>query len=374
MTEGIRILAGGLLAREKALFILSNNIANINTPGYKRDIPFFQNYILKKITEKEFMEIKPLLDKIAPFNPLIEKAGKKFRIDPDIIRAMIMKESGGNPKAVSRAGAKGLMQLTDPVIKMYGVKDPFDPKENIMAGAKYLRYLLDRYNGDKKLALAAYNAGPTAVDRWGGIPPYRETVHYVMDVERWAKIMKKGRKVRPFVRTVIDMKPGKIEKTGNPLDLAIDGKGFFAIMTPFGLRYTRNGNFTINKDGVITTMTGEPLCSTKYDKIVIPRDAKLIEIDEDGKVYADKNFIAQILVLDFDEVKKEGENLFIALSDAKKPNCRILQGYLEASNVNPLREVTTLITNFRFFEASQTSLSAQDRTLQSLIREAPRLT
>lgn len=112
-------------------------------------------------------------------NSMIERAAGRHNLDPALIGAVIACESGDNPYAVSRRGAKGLMQLMDETAREYGVYNPFNPQQNINGGTTYLRDLLDRYNGDLRLAIAAYNAGPTAVDTYGGIPPYPETEDYV---------------------------------------------------------------------------------------------------------------------------------------------------------------------------------------------------
>jgi soluble lytic murein transglycosylase-like protein len=114
--------------------------------------------------------------------PLIKEASQMYNLDPELISAVIIQESGGNPYAVSRAGAKGLMQLMDSTAQELGVQEVFSPRENIMAGSKYLRKMLDRF-GDETLALASYNAGPGAVAKYNGIPPYRETQGYVQKVK-----------------------------------------------------------------------------------------------------------------------------------------------------------------------------------------------
>ena len=110
---------------------------------------------------------------------LIGDAARRHEVSPELIRAVIRQESGFNPFAVSRKGAQGLMQLMPQTARRLGVKDVFDPAENVQAGVKYLRQLLDRYEGDERLALAAYNAGEGAVDKYGGVPPYAETQDYV---------------------------------------------------------------------------------------------------------------------------------------------------------------------------------------------------
>jgi len=111
----------------------------------------------------------------------IDAAAAETKLDSALIASVIHAESGGNPKAVSPAGAKGLMQLADSTAQRYGVVDSFDPGENIRAGSRFLKHLMDKYK-DVKLALAAYNAGPGNVDRFGGIPPFKETRAYVARV------------------------------------------------------------------------------------------------------------------------------------------------------------------------------------------------
>ena len=113
---------------------------------------------------------------------LIRQAARFHRVDERLIKAVMRVESGGNPLAVSPKGALGLMQLMPQTAVLMGVKNPFDPGENVSGGVKYLKLCLTRFSGNLALALAAYNAGPQAVERYGGIPPYRETENYVVRV------------------------------------------------------------------------------------------------------------------------------------------------------------------------------------------------
>ena len=115
-------------------------------------------------------------------DPLVDDAAKKEGLDAKLVQAVIDRESASKPCAISPKGAQGLMQLMPAVATEFGVKDPFDAKENVAAGTRLLKQLLTKYNGDVSLALSAYNAGSARVDREGGIPPIPETINYVNDI------------------------------------------------------------------------------------------------------------------------------------------------------------------------------------------------
>jgi soluble lytic murein transglycosylase-like protein len=114
---------------------------------------------------------------------LVREAADRHRVDPALVRAVIETESGWNPGAISRKGAVGLMQLIPTTAQRFGVQDRFSPQQNVDAGVRYLKVLLERYDGNLDLALAAYNAGEGAVDRAHGIPAFRETRSYVQKVQ-----------------------------------------------------------------------------------------------------------------------------------------------------------------------------------------------
>jgi hypothetical protein len=120
----------------------------------------------------------------ANFRDLVEHSAARYQVDADLISSVIATESNFNPRAVSRKNARGLMQLMPETAAKLGVRNVFDPQENIDAGTRYLGNLLQRYRNDLALALAAYNAGPERVEQYGRVPPFAETVSYVRRVQR----------------------------------------------------------------------------------------------------------------------------------------------------------------------------------------------
>lgn len=132
-----------------------------------------------------------LLAKAGQYDSIIERAAVSAAVEPNLLRAVIVVESGFNSRALSKRGAMGLMQLMPATATRYGAANPFDPHENVHAGARYLKFLIDRFGQDLRLALAAYNAGENAVDRNGGqVPPFAETMAYVPRVLRIYQMLK----------------------------------------------------------------------------------------------------------------------------------------------------------------------------------------
>lgn len=148
--------------------------------------PFFPDYLLQQVKER----VKGTTEEVSSYDSLIESAAAKYGVDSALAKAVVKAESGFNPNAVSSAGARGLMQLMPSTAAGLGVTDAFDPQQNVEAGVRYLRGQLDRFGGNESLALAAYNAGPGNVMKYGGVPPFTETQNYVKKVLSYKELFK----------------------------------------------------------------------------------------------------------------------------------------------------------------------------------------
>jgi hypothetical protein len=152
------------------------------TPGLLRNYGSVQPSVPGVKEQKSGLQGTSRAD--AGIDEMISRAADKYNIDPALLKAVAKVESGFNPLAVSSSGAMGLMQLMPETAASLGVRDPFNVGENLEAGARYLKSMLNRYHGNVDLALAAYNAGPGAVQKYGGVPPYKETMAYLQKVAR----------------------------------------------------------------------------------------------------------------------------------------------------------------------------------------------
>jgi soluble lytic murein transglycosylase len=143
-----------------------------------------------KVYIKERTSISKKFSATNKYDHFISNASEQTGVDSRLLKAMIKAESDFDPRAISKKGAMGLMQIMPENFKMLDLENPFDPRQNIRAGARYFQQLYKRFNGKLALSLAAYNAGPTAVDRYKRIPPYQETEEYVRRVLRYYRTFK----------------------------------------------------------------------------------------------------------------------------------------------------------------------------------------
>ncbi len=172
---------------------------------------------------------------------------------------------------------------------------------------------------------------------------------------------------------------GAFETTGNPLDLAISGEGYFAIQTANGVRYTRDGNFYKSANGQIQTVNGQTVLGTNGQGITIPQDAVQIMVGSKGEVYADDQQIGQLQLVQFNNrraVLKQGNNLYFPQEGAQPQPAtgEVQQGLLERSNTNVVSEMVELINNHRLYEAGAKAVTTQDSMLEKSVGEVGRLT
>ena len=148
-------------------------------------------------------------EKARKFKPYINQYARQYRIDKNLIKAVITAESCFKVKALSNKGAQGLMQLIPATAKRFGVSNSYKPKQNIRGGTKYLRFLMDRFRGNLKKVIASYNAGEGAVDKYKGVPPYKETKQYVKNVLRVYSVLSPGRVKAVYYPSSMGNKAGR---------------------------------------------------------------------------------------------------------------------------------------------------------------------
>ncbi len=177
-------------------------------------------------------------------------------------------------------------------------------------------------------------------------------------------------------QVLVDFSQGSLEKTGRPLDFALEGKGFFAVETANGIRYTRAGNFSIDADGYLVTPLGDRVLGEGGP---IQLGNEEVRVAKDGEIWQGDVAVDRLRLVEFNDLTKlakEGHNLFRLTDPSERElpaeNTRVLQGYLEGSNVNPIEEMVEMMLVYRNFEAEQKSVQVQDETLGKAINDLPK--
>lgn len=185
-----KVMAGSTSAANFGSLLLNPESLNVKGNIYTNEGEFDTSGITNATLRRAIQEVN---DATRKYNPqesseksqilsMINQVARNNGVDEKLVQALIKQESGFNPKAKSKAGAMGLMQLMPSTAKAMGVNDPYNATQNVEGGVKYLKSMLNKYNGNVILALAAYNAGPAAVDKYSGVPPYKETQNYVKSI------------------------------------------------------------------------------------------------------------------------------------------------------------------------------------------------
>ena len=184
-----------VLAILLTIFVISPAVADIYLYIDNQGVLHFTNTPTSeryKVYMRESLRRPETFDHIQSYDDVISEAARRNGLSSSLLKALIHVESYFNPRAVSKKGAMGLMQIMPENLQLLNIDDPFDPWQNIMGGASYLKTLLERFSGQLPLALAAYNAGPSAVEKYNDIPPYPETQDYVQRVLKFFHLYKKS--------------------------------------------------------------------------------------------------------------------------------------------------------------------------------------
>lgn len=349
MIRGLYIAASSAISENKRIDVIANNIANVNTSGFKKDA----------VITESFPEV--LIKRIGP------KDAKDFMSGTPSTGNVAFESNGGLYYASVKSGFFNV-QTTMGIDKSKSIR--FTVNEEGYVTTPQGDYVLGLkgpiYAGQGEVSIndkGEVLSGGTVVDRLKVSNPvgFIGNMSYGVHVDE----------------VFTSFEQGALASSGNPLDIAFQGKGFFVIEAPKGERYTRNGEFTLDSEGYVTTKEGyKVLGQNGYIKI----QGKNIIINEKGQIFSDENEVDTLRLVDFNDYKllqKEGDALFTDLSgdpqNMIKAEGLIQQGFTEASNVNSVKQMVEMITVLRSYEANQKIIKTHDELLQKAVNEVGRV-
>lgn len=363
MFRGLYTAVSGMQTGQKRLDIASNNMANINTTGFKKDI----------VVSEAFPEV------------LIKKINGQLPTEP--VRTNGNLEANRDGEAFNIVTDRGFFTVNSPMGISYSRELNFAVDEN-----GYLKTYIRNIEGEIDTS-----EGNFVLDRQGAVI---QTEGNDIDINETGQLVADGTAVadliytpdpdvigtinsgRRFERTHTNFNQGTLDETGNSLDFAIDGKGFFRVTTPEGEMYTKNGNFYLNEDGEITTSEGYQL-SGQYGSIILHDDildGNDFQLGDSGEIIVDGQIIDQIdivNILNVNDLDKHGQSYYVLKENAEIEDApfegKILQGFLEGSNVNPINEMVNMINIMRVYESNNRVVRAYDEILQKAVNEIGKL-
>lgn len=348
MNRGLYIGATSLVANEKKLSVISNNLANINTTGYKKDITLLESFserLLSKINDQ------------SPNIRMISDNGIVYETDGQTHTARVN---------------NGYFRVSSPIGNSYVKEVKFTVDEEGFLRT-YYRDGTEDLKTDNEHYILDSNGNPLQIQA-GDIEAVLEgNIYY--PPSHVIGTMSAGVN---FKKIVTDFSQGELVETGGTFDLALDSSGFFKVMDQDGnTYYTRDGSFGLNQNGQLTTSTGQ-LVQGIEGPIYIEGDK--VTIDKSGQVYVDDNLVGVLDIVDLGNrefLRKVGDNLYTMAEDVEAEEIpyegNVLEGYLEGSNVNAIDEMVEMITLLREFETSQKVIRVQDEMLEKAVSEIGRI-
>ena len=353
MLRGLYTAVSAMQVTEKKIDVTANNIANVNTTSFKKDVVIsetFPEVLLQKINGKLPSEAFSM----APID--VQKDGEAYQLSSD--RGLFTVKS---PLGLSYNREIGFALDESGYLKTYsrnGLGDIDTSQGNLVLDSNGKAILIEGNSFEVTTAGQVVSNGQVVANLIN-----RGTINTIGTINGGLRISK--------VDT--DFSQGSLEETGNDLDLAIQGKGFFKVLTPKGEMYTRNGNFTINTNGEIVTAEGYYL-SGEYGSILA--EGRDFTLSESGALILNDQVVDRIEIVDIANLsvlRKYGEGYFQVTEggtlETQPFNGKVLQGFLESSNVNSIKEMVEMISNFRSYESNQKIVKAYDDILQRAVND-----